>query len=176
MQDVKVESFPDYRLLLEATPTEFGHLFDTILINVTAFFRDPSVWEYIRQEIVPRVIEARGSADPIRIWTTGCSTGEEAYSVAMVFADALGDDDFKQRVKIYATDVDDGALQIGRHAIYDPTSLEAVPDDFRDRFFETVNDHVAFRADLRRSVISAGTTSCRTHRFRGSTCSSRATR
>jgi two-component system, chemotaxis family, CheB/CheR fusion protein len=152
MQEAKIESYDDYRAHLTREPDEFAHLFDTILINVTSFFRDPAVWEYVREEIVPRIVAAREN-EPIRIWTTGCSTGEEAYSVAMSFADVLGDDDFKQRVKIYATDVDDGALQIGRHASYPLSSLEAVPEEFRERFFEPVNEHVDFRSDLRRSVI-----------------------
>jgi two-component system, chemotaxis family, CheB/CheR fusion protein len=152
MQEARIDSYDDYRAHLTREPDEFAELFDTILINVTSFFRDASVWEYVRREIVPAIVATREN-DPIRIWTTGCSTGEEAYSVAMSFADVLGDDDFKQRVKIYATDVDDDALQIGRQATYPPSSLEAVPAEFRERFFELVNEHVAFRSDLRRSVI-----------------------
>jgi two-component system CheB/CheR fusion protein len=153
MQDAKIDGFDNYREYLERNGDEFGHLFDTILINVTSFFRDPAAWEYITRQIVPRIVEARAPADGIRIWSTGCSTGQEAYTLAMVFAGAMPEDDFKQRVKIYATDVDDGALRIGRHATYTAEQLEPVPPELRERYFEPGNGSFGFRTDLRRAVI-----------------------
>jgi two-component system CheB/CheR fusion protein len=153
MQDVKVDGFPAYRVYLEHNPDEFGRLFDTILINVTSFFRDPAAWQFVRDEVVPRIVESSGPVDPIRVWGTGCSTGEEAYTTAMVFAEVMGADDFKRRVKIYATDVDNDALGIGRHALYSHQQLEPVPDDLREKYFEQVNGSFAFRSELRRSVI-----------------------
>jgi len=153
MQDLKIEEFKSYRRYLEHHPEEFVRLFDTILINVTSFFRDAAAWEYVQNEIVPRILASGGPNDSIRIWGTGCSTGEEAYTTAMVFAEVMGDDEFRKRVKIYATDVDNDALTIGRHATYARSQLEAVPESLRDRYFETVNSSFAFRSDLRRSVI-----------------------
>jgi two-component system CheB/CheR fusion protein len=153
MHDVKIDDVGAYRDYLDAHPDEFAALFDTILINVTSFFRDAATWAYIRQTIVPRILALAAPSDPIRIWTTGCSTGEEAFTVAMVFADAMGDDDFRNRVKIYATDVDDAALTIGRQAQYTDAQLEPVPEEFRRRYFEPVNDMYCFRPDLRRAVI-----------------------
>jgi two-component system, chemotaxis family, CheB/CheR fusion protein len=154
MQDARVDGdFDAYRTYLTQRPDEFTHLFDTILINVTSFFRDGAAWEYMREEVVPRIADAR-EGDPIRIWSTGCSSGEEAYTLAMVFAEALGDEDFKQRVKIYATDVDESALVTGRTATYTPSQLEPVPPALRERYFEPNNGALfAFRPDLRRSVI-----------------------
>ena len=153
MGDVKIDDFESYRAYLEQHPAEFASLFDTILINVTSFFRDGTTWEYIRREIVPRIIDGVSATDTIRIWTTGCSTGEEAFTVAMVFADYMGDDEFTRRVKIYATDVDDHALGIGRQALYTASQLEPVPEQFRGRFFEQVGEMFGFRADMRRCVI-----------------------
>jgi two-component system CheB/CheR fusion protein len=153
MQDVKVEEYASYQAYLEHHPDEFARLFDTILINVTSFFRDAPAWEYIRAEIVSRILASRGPTDPIRIWSTGCSTGEEAYTTAMVFAEVLGEDEFRRRVKIYATDVDNDALGIGRHAEYSPQQLEPVPEELREKYFEPVDSAYAFRSDLRRSVI-----------------------
>jgi CheR methyltransferase, SAM binding domain/CheR methyltransferase, all-alpha domain len=109
-----IDSFAAYQELLEAEPDEFGPLFDTILINVTSFFRDDLAWDYLTAEIVPKIVE---SSHDIRIWSTGCATGEEAYTTAIVFAEALGEDDFRRCVKIYATDIDGGALSVGRHAL-----------------------------------------------------------
>src|SRR4051794_33965885 len=143
-----------YRDYLGQHPEEFAQLFDTILINVTSFFRDAPAWDFLAQEIVPRIIELRTPNDPLRLWSTGCSTGEEAYTLAMVFAEALGTEDFRSRVKIYATDVDEGALGTGRTATYTPAQLEPVPENLRERYFEQANgDGFSFRADLRRAVI-----------------------
>jgi two-component system CheB/CheR fusion protein len=153
MQEAKTGSFADYRQLLEQDPTEFALLFDTILINVTSFFRDPQAWDFIRAEIVPRILAARSDMDSIRIWSTGCSTGEEAYTVAMIFADAMGDEAFVNRVKIYATDADDSALALGRHAMYSEAQLEPVPAAFRERYFVPLNGSYAFRPEFRRAVI-----------------------
>jgi two-component system CheB/CheR fusion protein len=153
MQETKAASYSEYRHLLETDPAEYALLFDTILINVTSFFRDPIAWDYVREEITPRILTQRNDNDSIRIWSTGCSTGEEAYTVAMIFADAMGDEAFVSRVKIYATDVDDSALALGRHATYSQAQLEPVPQTLRDRYFEPVNGSYAFRSELRRSVI-----------------------
>jgi two-component system, chemotaxis family, CheB/CheR fusion protein len=109
----------------------------------------------VRDRIVPRILEVRDPADPIRIWSTGCATGEEAYTLAMLFAEQMGEEAFKLCVKIYATDVDDSALSVGRHATYTRKQLEPIPAELLERYFEQpVNgDDFSFRADLRRSVI-----------------------
>src|SRR4051794_25114754 len=126
LQARKVDSYAAYQELLEGDDAEFVELFNTILINVTAFFRDTFAWDYLREDIVPRILDADG-ADPIRVWSTGCATGEEAFSIAIVFAELMGKEEFRQRVKIYATDLDDRALNAGRHAIYSPKQIEPVP-------------------------------------------------
>src|SRR5438105_2338833 len=153
MHETRSSGVAEYRSYLERHPDEFVQLFNTILINVTSFLRDRPAWDYIQSEIVPRIVEARAPTQQIRVWSTGCSTGEEAYTLAMVFAEALGDEDFHRRVKIYATDVDDDALGIGRRAAYTADQLEPVPEELREKYFETANGGFAFRADLRRSVI-----------------------
>jgi two-component system CheB/CheR fusion protein len=154
MEDVHIDSFVNYRTYLENQPDEFVQLFNTILINVTSFFRDEVAWDYIRSEIVPRVVELHDGIDGgIRLWSTGCATGEEAFTLAMVFAEGLGEEAFKARVKIYATDIDDDALHTGRHAEYTEKQMGPVPPDLRERYFEHRNGNYAFRTDLRRTVI-----------------------
>ena len=101
-------AFAAYIDYLEAHPEEFTHLFNTILINVTAFFRDPRLG-VLRDEILPALIGASDASGPIRVWSAGCSSGEEAYSLAMLLAEALGIE-VPRRVKIYGTDVDEEAL------------------------------------------------------------------
>src|SRR5213594_281026 len=110
MQKVGAQAFADYRDYLEVHPEEFGHLFDTILINVTGFFRDPQAWEYLNKEIIPQILADKKPTDSIRVWSAGCASGEEAYTLAMLLAEHLGISGFRQRVKIYATDLDQDAL------------------------------------------------------------------
>jgi two-component system CheB/CheR fusion protein len=153
MLEVNVREFPDYIDYLEVHPEEFIQLFNTILINVTAFFRDPHAWDYLKQEIIPRTLAAKRGPYPIRIWSAGCASGEEAYTLAMAFAEVLGIEQFRQRVKIYATDVDEEALTTARHAIYDAKDLEPVPSELRDKYLEPIGPRYVFRGDIRRGVI-----------------------
>jgi two-component system CheB/CheR fusion protein len=151
---VGAADFDAYRTYLEHHHEEFAQLFNTILINVTSFFRDEIAWDFVAQELVPKLVDGkRESEEPIRIWSTGCATGQEAYTVAMVFAEALGVEDFKRRVKIYATDIDEDALTQGRQAVYTAKEVESVPEPLRNKYFEPQNSSFAFRPDLRRSVI-----------------------
>src|SRR3954452_17181504 len=153
MEEVGISSHRDYLEHLEVSPGEFTELFNTILINVTGFFRDPVAWDYIRSEVLPELLERKGPADDIRVWSAGCASGEEPYSVAMLLADALGDDAFQDRVKIYATDIDEDALNMARHATYPEKALEEVPEELRERCFEQHDHHYMFRRDLRRALI-----------------------
>ena len=153
MTEVGVENYDEYLDFLQLHGEEFAELFNTILINVTGFFRDPRAWEYLATQVVPQLVEARGSDAPLRVWCAGSASGEEAYTVAMVLARAIGDDDFRERVKIYATDVDEQALDQARHGAYLPRQVEDVPRDALERFFERTDQRYVFRKDLRRSVI-----------------------
>jgi two-component system CheB/CheR fusion protein len=153
MADVGLDDYAEYQDYLEANPHEFVGLFDTILINVTSFFRDKPAWDYIREEVVPALIAAADDEGLIRVWCAGCATGEEAYTIAIVLAEVLGENAFRERVKIYATDVDETALNIARQAVYDSDSVKGVPAELLDRYFDSTPQGYAFRPDLRRSVI-----------------------
>src|SRR5207302_1353413 len=117
-------------------PEEFAHLFNGILIHVTSFFRDQPVWDYLRSEIVPRIVAAKRANEQIRIWSAGCASGEEPYSLAAIFAEALGIDQFRDRVKIYATDVDENALNHARQATYTPRDVNGMPRDLIEKYLE----------------------------------------
>jgi two-component system, chemotaxis family, CheB/CheR fusion protein len=153
MAQVGVVEYADYIDHLQVNPEEFAALFNTILINVTGFFRDTDTWEYLRTDVLPAILADRGPDQPIRLWSAGCASGEEAYSLAILLAEALGVDGFRQQVKIYATDVDDEALGQARHALYGERDLQAVGPELLERYFEPVGGRYAFRKDLRRSVI-----------------------
>ncbi|MEH1789821.1 CheR family methyltransferase [Nostoc sp.] len=153
MQSLTIENFEEYQDYLEVYPEEFNYLFNTILINVTAFFRDLSAWEYIAEQILPDLIKNKKTSNPIRIWSAGCASGEEAYTLAMLMAEILGAEEFRQRVKIYATDVDEDALNQARLAVYSAKDVQPLPDELRQKYFEIVGNRYVFRQDLRRSVI-----------------------
>jgi two-component system, chemotaxis family, CheB/CheR fusion protein len=143
----------EYRDHLELEPEEFARLFDSLLINVTGFFRDPPAWEALRDEILPGLVAAKGSTRPIRIWSAGCATGEEVYTLAILFVEALGTEDFSNRVKIYATDLDEDALRQARTGTYTERQIADVPEDLRVKYFEQAGTRHSFRRDLRRQVI-----------------------
>ncbi|MBV8236704.1 MAG: PAS domain-containing protein, partial [Acidimicrobiia bacterium] len=154
MQAVGADTYADYQEFLEAQPVEFAELFNTILINVTAFNRDPEAWKFLAEEVVPRLVETKGDDDPIRTWSAGCSSGEETYSLAVVLCDVVGEEEFRRRVKVYGTDADEEALTIARHGRYPAKAVsDAFTEEQRDRYFEPDNADLVFRKDLRRSVI-----------------------
>jgi two-component system CheB/CheR fusion protein len=150
---LRVASYADYQDYLELHPDEFTALFNTILINVTAFFRDPEAWEYLANKVLTPLVAAKAPGTPIRVWSAGCASGEEAYTLAMVLCEILGPDEFRERVKIYATDVDEEQLSEARHGSYGQRSVGAVPPDLLERYFEQFGNRYVFRKDLRRSVI-----------------------
>ncbi|MEH2410057.1 CheR family methyltransferase [Nostoc sp.] len=153
MQPLTIGNFEEYLDYLEVHPEEFNYLLNTILINVTTFFRDLSAWKYIAEEILPNLIRNKKTSDQIRIWSAGCASGQEAYTLAILMAEILGVEEFRQRVKIYATDVDEDALNQARLATYSAKDVQTVPDELRQKYFEIIANRYVFRQDLRRSVI-----------------------
>jgi two-component system CheB/CheR fusion protein len=152
MQEIEIDSYTNYIDYLEVHPQEFADLFNTILINVTSFFRDSDVWEYIGAEIVPQIL-AHKESEQIRVWSAGCASGQEAYTLAIVLAQAMGDEQFRSRVKIYATDVDEEALNQARHATYTAKEVADLSTELLERYFECADQLYTFRKDLRRAVI-----------------------
>ncbi|OKH39020.1 chemotaxis protein CheR [[Phormidium ambiguum] IAM M-71] len=153
IQRVGVDNFNDYLDYLQVHPGELNILFDTLLLNVTNFFRDAAAWEVLAAEIIPRILDAKQNNEPIRVWSAGCASGEEAYTIAILLAEALGSEAFRNRVKIYATDLDEEALIQGRQAVYTARDLENVPEELRKKYFELSGNNYIFRTDLRRCVI-----------------------
>ncbi len=153
MQGVGVESFSQYLDYLEANPLEINLLFDSLLLNVTKFFRDLPAWNCLAQEAIPRILEKKRDNDLIRVWSAACATGEEAYTIAMVLAEALGEEEYRRRVKIYATDLDEEAIALGRVATYSARQLQDVPEHLREKYFEASKNAYTFRSDMRRGVI-----------------------
>jgi two-component system CheB/CheR fusion protein len=153
MQGIGIADYSEYQDYLEVHPEEFTLLFNTVLINVTAFFRDPQAWQVLAHEVIPPMIRAKAPGQPVRVWSAGTATGEEAYTIAMVLAEQLGFDDFRERVKIYATDVDDEALTKARHATYNEREVQGVPPTLLEKYFDHSEIGYTFHKDLRRQII-----------------------
>src|SRR5215475_13498954 len=146
-------SLGEYRDYLELEPEEFSRLFDSLLINVTGFFRDPQAWQALGEEVLPELLSAKSARRPLRVWSAGCATGEEAYTLAIVLVETMGLEDFISRVKIYATDLDEEALAEARTGVYTERQIAEVSEEFRRKYFEASGTRYAFRRDLRRQVI-----------------------
>jgi two-component system, chemotaxis family, CheB/CheR fusion protein len=153
MQQIGIDSYPEYMDYLEVHSDELIPLFNTVLINVTDFFRDAPSWQALAENILPRILEAKGNGEPIRCWSAGCASGEEAYTLAILLAEALGEQEFRQRVKIYGTDADEEALSTARQGSYAADKVGAVPADLLPRYFESNGERQVFRPDLRRVLI-----------------------
>jgi two-component system CheB/CheR fusion protein len=155
MKVVAIARYRDYIHYLKEHPEEFPVLLEFILVNFTGFFRDPLVWEHIATEIIPRIIANKTSNELIKVWSAGCASGEEAYTLAILLAEALGVEQFKQRVRIYATDLDPEAIHQARQGTYSSNRVLGVPPAILARYFERIDENYIFRQDLRRSLIFA---------------------
>jgi two-component system CheB/CheR fusion protein len=143
-----------YLAWVEENPQELELLARDILISVTAFFRDPDAFETLKRSIT-EICNRKKQSNEIRVWIAGCATGEEAYSIAMLFADALGTRLPECRVQIFATDIDDDALNIARRGVYPAASMTEVPPDMLNRYFRPINHAYEVGKLLRDMIVFA---------------------
>lgn len=145
------ENYLDY---LKTYPEEFSFLsWNKILIKVTRFFRDRPAWDNLANEIVPQILANKQPNEPIRIWSAGCASGQEVYTLAIVLAEVLGIEQYLQRVKIYATDVSEQAIAIARKASYSISEVASVPVELLAKYFERVEERYVFDPTLSSKVI-----------------------
>lgn len=152
MEMIPIEGYSNYTNYLEKNPEEFRHLFNTIEINLTTFFRNASDWDYIAANVIPQIIASKTSDEPIRAWSAGCASGEETYSIAILLAEALGIEQFCSRVHIFGTDLDKDAISQARQGSYRSNQVTGIPNYLLEKYFEQVNDCYVFRKDLRRYI------------------------
>ena len=128
-------SFAEYSALLEQEPAEYDHLLDTLTINVTKFFRNPETWEAVKEQVVPQLFAARG---PIRVWSAGSASGEEAYTVSILlqeWAEQHRRTSELERVRIVGTDIDRRSLESAQRGAYPELSLTETPERIKERWF-----------------------------------------
>jgi two-component system, chemotaxis family, CheB/CheR fusion protein len=129
-------TLPNYLRYLDDHPDEYQQLLASFLINVTEFFRDPEFFAVLRERVLPTLIaHARQSGIPVRCWSAGCATGEEAYSLAILFAEVLGDEIIQMPVRIFATDLDADAIAFARRGVYPASTVAELPEVIATRYF-----------------------------------------
>jgi two-component system, chemotaxis family, CheB/CheR fusion protein len=148
------ENIEDYIRYLSSHPEEYQKLVNSFLIKVTEFRRDPELYRYLRENLLPEIIRrARETKSDIRIWSAGCATGEEAYSMAIELCELLGDDASKTVVRIFATDIDSEAISFARKGVYPLCALEDLPPEIVNKYFTRVGESFQVRKMLRSMTV-----------------------
>jgi two-component system CheB/CheR fusion protein len=154
MSALGLATLDDYMKRLTDDPHEIEQLLDTVTIHVTEFFRDHDVFEAIVNDIVPRMIERKrhSPSRTIRVWSAGCSTGEEAYSLAILMHQHLCKHDIDLALEVYGTDISKEACTFARAGVYPERKVERIPANLRQKYFEPVEGGFRVAADIRRHV------------------------
>ena len=142
----------DYIKALIGDPEEANRLFRDVLISVTNFFRDQEVFDELRDVVLPELLETKSPDEELRIWVPGCSTGQEAYSIAMLVCEVMEARGAFRKVQIFATDISDSALTVARRGYYPNTISEEVPVAYLHKYFKWSNDGYTVNDQLRKIV------------------------
>src|SRR5262245_37336439 len=153
MQVQRIVSVAAYVDFLRQDGRETDQLFRDLLIGVTQFFRDPAAFAVLEREVIPRLFAQAGPEGALRIWTPGCATGEEAYSVAILVREEMQRSDLRPRVQIFAGDIDDEALEFARQARYPEGIAEHVTPERLEKFFIEQNHSYQLTKDVREMCI-----------------------
>lgn len=153
MQVRQVSDLEDYCDLLRRDGAEVNALFSDLLISVTNFFRDEDAFDALRDKVIPRLLEGRDVDDPLRIWVPACTTGEEAYSLAILVHEHVEKSNRPVKVQIFATDIDDAALSVARQGRYPVQLLGNVSDERRERYFRKDGAAYVVRKQIRDMCI-----------------------
>lgn len=155
---INVRNLPDlpaYAAYLKENAEEANALLKDLLISVTNFFRDKEAFDYLEREVVPRVLHDKTAKDQVRLWVAGCATGEEAYSLAMFFAEQTEHSIDAPSVQIFATDIDEDAIQTARGAFYTLNDAADVSPERLRKFFTAEKDGFRIRRELREMILFA---------------------
>lgn len=154
MRMLNLHTYRQYERYLDEHPEEYAKLLDTLTINVTDFFRDATVYDILRQQVIPDLVRAKLAARQrsIRVWSAGCATGEEAYSVTMSFLAALGKRADEFMLTIFATDIDQKALEVAKAATYDIAKLPHIPKSEQIAYVEKSATTFRIKSEVTRHV------------------------
>ncbi|RZI45007.1 PAS domain S-box protein [Herbaspirillum sp. HC18] len=155
MQVRGVSNLPDYRALLERDEQENPALLSDMLIGVTNFFRDREAFDALEREILPQLFQGKQPDEQVRAWVAACSTGEEAYSIAMLLADQAALLPKPPRIQVFASDIDERAISVARAGIYPSSIVTDVPAIRLRQFFAKEEDRYRVRKIVRDSILFA---------------------
>ncbi len=153
----QIDSIQNYVRFLQENPGEIEILFKELLIGVTSFFRDPIVWESLREKVFPALIDEFPDGHTMRVWVTGCSTGEEAYSLAIIFKESMEKLNTHKNIslQIFATDLDPDAIEVARKGIFTKNIVNDVSPERISRFFTAEADGYRINSLIREMVVFA---------------------
>jgi len=150
-----IPSIEDYLSVLTVEVSEAQALLQNLLVSVTSFFRNPDAFAALGRHIQSLIAQLQ-PGEPMRVWVPACATGEEAYSIGMTVSEAMGHpNNLSQRLKIFATDLDEQSLMIGRRGVYPISAAKAIPETLFARFASQRNDSFEINKDLRGSIVFA---------------------
>lgn len=155
MQLSQITDLSDYLAKLSDNSDELDLLYRDLLVEVTYFFRDTEAFRRLESDVIPQLFKDCAEDDEIRVWVSGCATGEEAYSIAMLLHDAAEKLKRSVNVKIFASDVHQKSMEIASSAIYSPKAMENTPKRFRDKYFSQHGDFFHIKPEIRRMVVFA---------------------
>src|SRR5262245_44406586 len=156
MQVAGVQTLDQYlELTREKNGREAAALLDDLLINVTSFFRDATVFRTLERDVVPRLFEGKGAADKVRVWSVGCATGEEAYSIGMLLLEEAARRPKGPQVQVFASDLHERSLRYAREGLYPAAIANDVPRERLDRFFRDQEGGYRITKSLRDIVVFA---------------------
>jgi len=151
----QIEDLEHYLKLLQESAEEVGILAREMLITVTNFFRDAEAWDSLQEHVIRPLVEQGPPEQPLRIWVAGCATGEEAYTAAILFQEQMGKSNVHRALQIFATDLDEESVSVGRRGIY-PKSIAADVSPARlQRFFTEEGNSYRIRNNTRETIVFA---------------------
>ena len=151
----ELQTLDAYSRYLREHPKEVYLLMKDLLISVTNFFRDAEAIEALAEKVIPKILERKDPEDLVRVWVAGCATGEEAYSLAMLFIEQIENAARPSRLQIFATDLDQDAIQVAREGYYSEAEVADVTQERLRRFFNREGDGYRIRRELRETVLFA---------------------
>jgi two-component system CheB/CheR fusion protein len=149
MQVLQIDTVPAFIERLRKEPAEVDTLLQDLLIGVTNFFRDPQAFAALEEKVIPQLFEGKGSDDTVRVWVPGCSTGEEAYSIAILLREHMPKGSGAPKLQIFASDIDEPALAVARIGRYPATIARDIPPNRLERYFVREDGTYRIASDLR---------------------------
>ena len=150
-----IENITLYARYLKEHPAEIQALFKELLINVTSFFRDPEAFVTLKNDILPQILDGKPPDYVVRLWVTGCASGEEAYSIAMILREVMAESGQEFKTQFYATDLDDDAIAIARAGFYPLTIAQDVSPERLGHFFVKEDNGYRVKKEVREMVVFA---------------------